>query len=148
MNQEDSLHHPPNRGAAVIMVTVLTLTAILLGHEAQQCASTEKASPNKQGQSSLSFPSNSCACENEQPAQNQSPHWYTPLKRPEWWLVILAIPTLIFVGWQARETARSAKAAQGNAEALINSERAWVIAELVPICVKFGVEWHRPAGNG
>ncbi len=44
----------------------------------------------------------------------------------------------------ARDAAEAAKA---NAEALINSERAWIIAELVPICVQFGKWWHRPAGN-
>jgi hypothetical protein len=47
------------------------------------------------------------------------------------------------------EAARAtAIAAEDNASSLINSERAWVIAELVPVCVKFGNWWHRPAGNG
>ena len=55
--------------------------------------------------------------------------WYA---RPEWWLVIVAIPTLPLIWYQVRVTARSAKAAQDSAEALVNSERAWVIAELSP----------------
>jgi hypothetical protein len=48
---------------------------------------------------------------------------------------------------QIRATEAAANAATKSAEALINSERAWVIAELVPICVKFS-DWCRPAGNG
>src|SRR6266851_9802131 len=79
----------------------------------------------------------------------------------EWLLVILAFLTLCTVAWQAWETrraveatAKSATAAEKsadatylNARAFINSERAWVIAELVPICAKFG-QWVRPVGNG
>lgn len=34
--------------------------------------------------------------------------WHETLQRPEWWLAILAIPTLLVVGWQAWETRRSA----------------------------------------
>jgi hypothetical protein len=48
---------------------------------------------------------------------------------------------------QARATEAAANAATKSAEALISSERAWVVAELIPICVKFG-HWCRPAGNG
>jgi len=38
--------------------------------------------------------------------------------------------------------------AQSQANALVNSERAWVIAELVPICRMIGNHWHRPSGTG
>lgn len=48
---------------------------------------------------------------------------------------------------QTSATETAANAANKSAEALINSERAWLIAELVPICVKFGNLWHRPAGT-
>jgi len=49
---------------------------------------------------------------------------------------------------QARATETAANAANKSAEALISSERAWIIAELVPICRRFGDDWHRPIGNG
>ena len=52
------------------------------------------------------------------------------------------------MGSQALATQAAADAANKSAAALITSERAWVIAELVPICVKFGDFWARPAGNG
>src|SRR5207253_7215473 len=45
-------------------------------------------------------------------------------------------------------TSQNAIAAKASAEALVNAERAWVTAELVPNCARFGNLWHRPAGSG
>ena len=47
-------------------------------------------------------------------------------------LIIIAAITACFIGWQARETRRAADAAQRSTAALINSERAWVVPELIP----------------
>jgi hypothetical protein len=59
--------------------------------------------------------------------------WYA---KPEWYLVILGVPTLIFIGWQAWETKVAAEAARDaaraaslNTEAFINSERPWLVVE-------------------
>jgi|SRR5277367_3529677 len=66
--------------------------------------------------------------------------WYT---KPEWWLVILGFPTLVFVwlqAWWTRraaetardavvETKKNAEAALLNAQAIINSERPWIFVE-------------------
>lgn len=60
-------------------------------------------------------------------ATQEPPSWY---KQAEWWLFILGVPTLGFVVWQTRATASAAKAALLTAEALVNSERAWIMAEL------------------
>src|SRR6266436_332529 len=49
---------------------------------------------------------------------------------------------------QARATETAANAANKSAEALINSERAWVIAELAPQAVPFGDHWGRFVGKG
>lgn len=77
--------------------------------------------------------------------------WQLFLNNPEWTLVIVGILTLIFIGWQAVETARAAQAttraaeatqasakatevaaiaAQRSSEVLVNSERAWILVEL------------------
>src|SRR5580700_3717971 len=45
-----------------------------------------------------------------QKPDNNSPHWYTALKKPEWWLFIAAVFTLGAVIYQARESARATKA--------------------------------------
>jgi hypothetical protein len=64
---------------------------------------------------------------NETSYPQETPSWY---KQPEWWLCILGVPTLGFVAWQTWSTASAARAALLNAQALINSERAWVMPKL------------------
>ncbi len=49
---------------------------------------------------------------------------------------------------QARAAETAANAANKSAEALINSERAWVIAELAPQAARFGDHWCRFVGKG
>lgn len=59
--------------------------------------------------------------------------WYT---KPEWWLVILGFPTLIFIwlqAWWTRSAAQAARtsvdAALASIEAFKNSERSWIMAD-------------------
>lgn len=61
--------------------------------------------------------------------------WYAV---PDWWLAGIAFVTGCFICWQSWETRKSAKAAllsasaaRLNAQALVNSERPWLIAETV-----------------
>lgn len=60
----------------------------------------------------------------------------------------IGLKTLRGILIQAKQTARSARASEKQATALINSERAWLIVEILPVCRMFGNEWHRPAGSG
>jgi len=53
--------------------------------------------------------------------------WYAS---PEWWLVILGFPTIFFVAWQAIATRQAAVAAQASTDVVINSERAWISADI------------------
>jgi hypothetical protein len=60
--------------------------------------------------------------------------WYS---KPEWWLLILGIPTLGVLIWQSFLTKRSARAAESaaeaallNAQAVINAERAWIVVKI------------------
>lgn len=68
-------------------------------------------------------------------AHDQPSHWY---KSPEWWLVILGFPTLVFVGYQSRLMAKHAehfrdlaKAALRQTEHTETTERAWLIVTFV-----------------
>lgn len=63
-------------------------------------------------------------------------------------LVVVGIVGVCAAYRTLRVIARQTTAIEKQAEAMINAERAWVIAELVPICVQVGKWWHRPAGNG
>jgi hypothetical protein len=67
---------------------------------------------------------------------------------PEWALVIVGIITFVVIGWQSWETRRSAQAMRDglplqkstadaallSARAVVNAERAWIVAELNCIC--------------
>jgi len=107
------------------------------------------------------------------PNVGKPPKWYTPLKRPEWWLVLVGFLTLGLIWWQAKKTADAAEATQRSVavleaqtgilkdsvaaaeknadaardaamtsrvstEAMLNSERAWILAEL---------SWNQDAGR-
>jgi hypothetical protein len=45
------------------------------------------------------------------------------------------------------ESAAQLRIMQSQADAVVNSERAWIVAELVPVCARFADRWHRPAGT-
>jgi hypothetical protein len=56
-----------------------------------------------------------------------SPKWYTPFERPDWWLVIVAALTGGVICWQSVETRKAAQGAFLNAQAVINAERPWML---------------------
>ncbi|HTV06753.1 MAG TPA: hypothetical protein VME86_15400 [Acidobacteriaceae bacterium] len=62
------------------------------------------------------------------------PEWYAPLKRPEWWLVIVGFGTLGVVGWQTKILGISVKAAQTAADAAEMSAVA-AMGVTVPVLV-------------
>jgi hypothetical protein len=77
------------------------------------------------------------------------------------WLEGIALVAIFVLDWKNRadqrkdreeqheETVAQLKVSQAQADALINSERAWVMAELVPICEKFSDGyWRRRVGTG
>jgi hypothetical protein len=74
---------------------------------------------------------------------------------PEWVLAIVGTITFVVIGWQAYETRRAADAtgiaataSRDSADALIASERAWVVAELIPTAFKFtDQKWYRAVGT-
>lgn len=59
------------------------------------------------------------------------PPWYATFKQPEGMLVIVGVFTFFVIGYQSWETRKSAKAALLNAQAVLNSERAWLTAEVL-----------------
>lgn len=55
--------------------------------------------------------------------------WQKAFQRPEWWAIGVAVGTMILIYWQSRATAEAAKAALLQANHIVTSERAWMIAE-------------------
>jgi len=102
-----------------VTVAALCVFAVHLSGQTQKGAQPNKQSPYSEAQKpvTVTFVNNPTSDNHAQGAQKNSPDWYTS---PEWWLCILGIPTLIFLGWQAR-------AAKLGAEAIMLSERAWLL---------------------
>jgi hypothetical protein len=80
--------------------------------------------------------------------------WYGAVNWSNWALVLVALFTGFAILKQAIETAKAAQAgrdgaeaARLNAQALVNAERARVIAELVPTCFRENKQWHREDGS-
>ena len=60
------------------------------------------------------FPRDQATSPDAETPKAQPPHWYAS---PEWWLCILGVPTLVFIGWQARATYKAADATKASADA-------------------------------
>lgn len=139
---------------AITHTMLLCAVAFILcfASKANQVSASYQQEPGLRGQGQTSGADDLGSPAKQNATESKTPHWYAS---PEWILVIVGSFTFIVIGWQAWETRRSADAASAsanaallNAQAIINSERAWVVVELVPVCAKFGNWWHRPAGNG
>ena len=61
--------------------------------------------------------------------------------------IIVAVRTLVMMWRQTKATEVSAQAAIMNAQAVIDSERARVTAELIPTCFGEKNQWHREDGS-
>jgi hypothetical protein len=104
------------------MLAILALLALAVnpGQKNKSPDLSQKDSDDN-GTPAFSFANNQTCYPNTETIKVESPHWYAS---PEWWLFILGVPTLIFVGYQSRLMAKHAehfanlaKAAADNATA-------------------------------
>src|SRR6202795_1394646 len=114
------------RIAAISTVAVLCVTALLLSSQTEHGAETDKNSSDPKGCLTIALVNNSCGDSHTDSAKNNSPHWYAT---PEWWLVIVAVPSIILIWYQARETARAARATQRSVELQEVLNRQWIVVE-------------------
>jgi hypothetical protein len=90
--------------------------------EATNSAITAANGINKQNRSTA----------NETKSNSNPPKWYAAIKRPEWWLVIIAALTGIVVGWQAWETRKAAEASRDSIALILRKERPRITVEDPP----------------
>ena len=86
-----------------------------------QRADLPKNNSNVQTAPAVSFVNNETSCPNTASSGTQPPHWYAS---PEWWLFILGVPTLIFVGYQSRLMAKHAEHFENLAKAAADNAAA------------------------
>lgn len=131
-----------------IAVFVLCAVAAIMTTQPNNRASLAKDYPQTQSQDRVTTANaddhNCKPCNNSTDSNNNSPKRDAPLKRPEWWLVILGFPTLVVLLWQAIVNGIAAKAARDGVELQITKERARVrIIADVPILshTNASVDW-------
>ena len=86
------------------IVLSLTFLVIVASGKPNQAGNKDKQSTQQKLPISVTLTNNESPETHSPKTDNNSPHWCTPLKRPEWWLVVAAFLTLFFVAWQAYET--------------------------------------------
>lgn len=102
---------------ATIVLTAVVLTTIIVSGQPNQSSNREKQKTNTVAPETIPAGKNQTAStETTSRADDDPPHWYTPIERPEWWLVGLTILTLGIVGFQAWWTRKAAEATQFAAE--------------------------------
>jgi hypothetical protein len=113
-----------------IAVFALCLIAAVMTSEPHNSASLPKGNPQTQAHGNVTATQATeqhCKpCNDTAKTDGNTPKWYAPLKRAEWWLVILGFPTLFFIAWQAWETRKAGQTARNNTDAFIHSQRPWL----------------------
>src|ERR1700688_133758 len=136
------------------MKRLLMLAAIVATSAGNLPGSPNQSSPAHKQDVAQQAPANAppvtVVIENGQrgePAKTSAPQAPQGDTTPEWVLVFVGVVTAVFIGWQSWETRRSAQAVKDslphqknaadaallNAQALINSERPWVMIQIETI---------------
>jgi hypothetical protein len=102
------------------ITTALLLPTIPNSTEKKDSPHLSQGRGNNQSGPCVAFVNNETSNPYTSPAKDGSPHWYTS---PEWWLCILGVPTLVFIGLQAKATANATKATEDSAAATLESVR-------------------------
>ncbi len=117
----------------------LCIIAAIMTSEPHNSPTLAKGNPQTQAQGNAiptQKPEQNCQpCNNPAKADDNSPKWYTSLKRPEWWLVILGFPTLAVLAWQAIVNGIAARAARSNIKLYISKERARLRIQMKPLAI-------------
>ena len=132
---------------AVSTIAVLCILAVFVACKPNQAARREATKSKEESPISVALAGNQKSADTYNQANHDTPEWCAAFKRPEWWGICIGILTLGVITWQSIQTKIAAQAAASNAQAIVDSERAWLIAELVPTAIKFSGRWYKPVGN-
>jgi hypothetical protein len=126
------------------LVLVLIFMAIVVSGKPNQAPPKIQDTPNPQARAPLPVNNQNETTYYANKADENPPRWYAALKRPEWWLVLVAALTGYVIWLQAKEMAKAtsamerqteatriaADAALLNAQAVINAERPWFVVTI------------------
>lgn len=108
------------------LLTVAAFAAVMSSQPNSKAKNDKKASA-PEGPPSVTFVNNYGSCANAENPNQNPPKWYTPLNRPDWWVVIIAGLTAGFIGYQALEMRHATEAMRAQSAHTVNAERPWVV---------------------
>jgi hypothetical protein len=131
----------------LLTIMLLSAVAVSVSGKPDKGSAQHQSSTADHGQTTITFNNYEKPATQAETTKNDSPKWYAALKRPDWWLVIIAALTGLAIAYQAREMANatgemrkstkaaedSAKAAQRTVEVMEADQRARVGATRVEI---------------
>jgi hypothetical protein len=80
-----------------------------------------------EGQTAVAFVNNEAPEAKAEKANDDTPHWYTPLKKPDWWVVGIALVTLAVLYKQAKEMERATRAMERSSGVLMDTEQGRIV---------------------
>lgn len=125
-----------------ITVFALVLLAVSMPGKPNQTSNKDKQGTSQKNETSTALKHNERTEEHPDKTNSNPPDRYAAIKRPEWWLVVAAFLTLVFVAWQAYETRRAVKGAAESVGA-INGQTTIMQGQLDTMKGQLELE-HRP----
>jgi hypothetical protein len=114
------------RTTACVFVAFLTFFAGYATRQPNRVPCYQKNSATNQPLLSSTTHSDQTSSDNSQNTHDISPTGNTSIERAQWALVWVTGAMVLFIGWQAFETRKSADAAVASTQILVASERAWI----------------------
>jgi hypothetical protein len=102
----------------LLTTIVLLILAIFMSCKANRTSNKDKQETPQKSPAAVTLLDNEGPETHSEKTDNDSTEWRAAIKRPEWWLVVAAFLTLVFVAWQAWETKQAVQGAADSVEAI------------------------------
>ena len=112
------------------IIAALFLAVAVSGKPNQTPSKRDRGSEPKSAPSTAPENNNITAYYAEHP-KDDSPQWYAAIKRPEWWLVVIAALTGGAIAYQAREMTRATTAMRESTDVLVTENRPWLLVDKI-----------------
>jgi hypothetical protein len=113
------------------IAALLCALAVNVASEPNKAPTDNQQSAQPKSPASLAPENNDVTTNQTEYPNNDAPQWRTAIKRPEWWLVIIAALTGIAIAYQAREMTRSTKEMKASTDiakkALVLTQRPRIV---------------------
>jgi hypothetical protein len=108
------------------LALLIAFSAVIVSGQPNQRSNANQPPATGKDPSAITLVCNDCAQTHISEASANPPKWYTPLKRPEVWLVVVGFITCGLIWWQAKKTAEAAKATRDSVRLQEKAMAQWI----------------------